>query len=75
VVELLPLYHKVPGSILRDSLLFLFNTVKKWAGTLNKMMGHTIMGLVADTSNVVSALLICDQFDSSLVVPNYSNKL
>jgi hypothetical protein len=39
------------------------------------MMGHTIMGLVADTSHVVSALLICDQFDSSLVVPNDSNKL
>jgi hypothetical protein len=75
VVELLPLYHKVPGSILRDSLLFLFNTIKKWADTLNKMMGHTIMGLVADTSHVVSALLICDQFDSSLVVPNDSNKL
>jgi hypothetical protein len=75
VVELLPLYHKVPSSILLDSLLFLFNTIQNWADTLNKMMGHTIMGLVADTSHVVSALLICDQFDSSLVVPNDSNKL
>jgi hypothetical protein len=75
VVELLLLYHKVPGSILRENLLFLFKIIKKWADTLNKMMGHTIMGLVADTSHVVSALLICDQFDSSLVVPNDSNKL
>jgi hypothetical protein len=74
VVELLPLYHKVPGSILQDSLLFLFNTIKKWADTLNKMMGHMIMGLVADTSHIVSALLICDQFDFSLLVPNDSNK-
>jgi hypothetical protein len=65
----------VPGSILWDNLLFLFNAIKKWADTLNKMMGHTIMGLVVDTSHVVSALLISDQFDSSLVVPNDSNKL
>jgi hypothetical protein len=75
VVELLLLYHKVPGSIPRDIFSFLFNTIKKWVDTLNKMMGHTIMGLVADTSHVVSALLICDQFDSSLVAPNDSNKI